>query len=43
MYIGEAKFQSKGKLAHRVCFTFAHKDFGDAKVTNFDNHLVLVK
>lgn len=27
---------------YRISFTFADKDFGDAKISNFDNHLVLV-
>lgn len=26
-----------------ISFTFADKDFGDAKISNFDNHLVLVQ
>lgn len=34
-------FQSES--AHRVRFALADKDFGDTKVTDFDNHLVLVK
>ena len=29
--------------AHRISFALADKDFGDTKVTNFDDHLVLVK
>lgn len=33
----------KCRRAHCVSFAFADKDFGDAKVTDFDNHLVLVK
>lgn len=28
---------------HCISFTFADKDFGDAKISNFDDHLVLVQ
>ena len=35
---------SKAKnSAHRVRFAFADEDFGDAKVPDFDDHLVLVQ
>lgn len=30
-------------LTNCVSFAFADKNFGDAKISNFDNHLVLVK
>lgn len=47
MYVAEiiCQFfnQIKGIETHRVSFAFADKDFGDAKVTDFDDHLVLVK
>ena len=33
----------KGIRAHRVSFAFADKDFGDAEVPDFDDHLMLVK
>lgn len=36
-------YQIKGIRAHRVSFAFADKDFRDAKVPNFDDHLMLVK
>lgn len=37
------QLQTKGESAHRVSFALADKDFGDAKIANFDDHLVLVK
>lgn len=37
------KMKGRGKMIHRVSFAFADEDLGDAKVSDFDNHLVFVK
>lgn len=37
------QLQTKTTSTYRVGFALTDKDFGDAKISNFDNHLVLVK
>lgn len=44
MYVVQVlQFLNRGNSAYGVSFALADEDFGDAKVTDFDDHLVLVQ